>query len=55
MNEADPLSRLLQADNELKGSLANKVSNDFVRFVPLTATPSAMTTWKTEKMLADNR
>mgnify|MGYP000031859076 CR=1 FL=1 len=54
MNVADPLSRLLQADNELKASLANKISSDFVRFVVLTATPSAMTKWKTEEMLPDN-
>lgn len=44
MNVADPLSRSLQADNEVKPSLGNKVSDEFVRFVALTASPRAMTT-----------
>lgn len=42
MYVADPLS--LQADNEVKPSLGNKVSGQLVRFVALTASPSAMTT-----------
>jgi len=38
-NIADPLSRLLQENKQAESSSAHKVSDEFVRFVAVTATP----------------
>jgi len=38
-NIADPLSRLLQVNKQAESSSAHKVSDEFVRFVAVTATP----------------
>ena len=54
-NIADPLSRLLQADEQAEPSSAHKVSDEFVRFVAVTATPQAMTTREIEEASAEDR
>ena len=54
-NIADPLSRLLQADEQTEPSSAHKVSDEFVRFVAVTATPQAMTTREIEEASAEDR
>ena len=46
---ADPLSRLSQTEGPMKTSLAQKISDDFVKFVAVTATPKAMTTREIEE------
>ena len=46
---AYPLSRLSQAEGPAKPSLAHKVSDDFTKFVAVTATPKAMTTREIEE------
>lgn len=48
-NIADPLSRLLHANEQAESSSAHKVSDEFVRFVAVTATPQAMTTCEIKK------
>ena len=48
-NIADPLSRLLHASGQVESSSAHKVSDEFVRFVAVTATPQAMTTREIEE------
>ena len=48
-NIADPLSRLSQNEGSAKTSLAHKISDDFVKFVAVTATPEAMTTREIEE------
>ena len=53
-NIADPLSRLSQTKGPAKPSSAHKVSDDFVRFVAVTATPKAMTTREIEEASAED-
>ncbi|KAJ7337859.1 hypothetical protein OS493_008017 [Desmophyllum pertusum] len=52
---ADPLSRLLQADEQAEPSLAHKVGEEYVRFVAVTATPKAMTTREIEEASAEDK
>ena len=54
-NIADPLSRLLQANEQAESSSARKVSDEFVRFVAVTATPQAMTTREIEEASSEDR
>ena len=54
-NIADPLSRLLQENKQAKSSSAYKVSDEFVRFVAVTATPRAVTTREIEEALSEDR
>ena len=54
-NIADPLSRLLHANGQAESSLAHKGSDEFVRFVAVTATPPAMTTRKIEEASSGDR
>ena len=54
-NIADPLSRLLHANEQAESSSAHKVSNEFVRFVAVTATPQAMTTREIEEASSEDR
>ena len=53
-NIADPLSRLLQSDEQAESSTAHRVSDEFVRFVAVTATPRAMTTREIEEASAED-
>ena len=53
-NIANPLSRLLQADGQVDSSSAHEVSDEFVRFVAVTATPQAMTTQEIEEASAED-
>ena len=53
-NIAGPLSRLSQTEGPAKPSSAHKVSDDFVRFVAVTATPKAMTTREIEDASAED-
>ena len=53
-NIADPLSRLSQTEAPGKTSLAHKISDDFVKFVAVTATPKAMTTREIEEASAED-
>ena len=48
-NIADPLSQLLQADGQVDSYSAHNVSDEFVRFVAVTATPQAMTMHEIEE------
>ena len=52
-NIADPLSRLLHANRQAESSSAHEVSDEFVRFVAVTATPQAMTTREIEASSED--
>ena len=52
---ADPLSRLLQENKQAKSSSAHKVSDEFVRFVAVTATPRAVTTCEIEEASSEDR
>ena len=54
-NIADPLSRLLHANEQTESSSAHKVSDEFVRFVAVTATPQAMTTREIEEASSEDR
>ena len=54
-NIADPLSRLLHANEQTESSSAHKVSDEFVRFVAVTATPRAMTTREIEEASSEDR
>ena len=54
-NIADPLSRLLQENKQVESSSAHKVSDEFVRFVAVTATPRAMTTREIEEASSEDR
>ena len=54
-NIADPLSRLLQENKQGKSSSAHKVSDEFVRFVAVTATPRAVTTREIEEASSEDR
>lgn len=54
-NIADPLSRLLHANEQAEPSPAHKVSDEFVRFVAATATPQAMTTREIEEASSEDR
>ena len=54
-NIADPLSRLLHANEQAESSSAHKVSDEFVRFVAVTATPQAMTTREIEEASSEDR
>ena len=54
-NIADPLSRLLQENKQAESSSAHKVSDEFVRFVAVTATPRAMTTREVEEALSKDK
>jgi len=49
LNIADPLSRLLHTNRQAESSSAHEVSDEFVRFVAVTATPQAMTTREIEE------
>ena len=53
-NIADPLSHLSQTEGPVKTSLAHKISDDFVKFVAVTATPKAMTTREIEEASAED-
>ena len=53
-NIAEPLSRLSQTEGPMKTSLAHKISDDYVKFVAVTATPKAMTTREIEEALAQD-
>ena len=53
-NIADPLSRFSQTEGPVKSSLAHKISDNFVKFVAVTATPKAMTTREIEKASAED-
>ena len=54
-NIADPLSRLLHGNGQAESSSAHKVSDEFVRFVAVTATPQAMTTREIEEASSEDR
>ena len=54
-NIADPLSRLLHANEQAESSSAHKVSDEFVRFVAVTATPQAMATREIEEASSEDR
>ena len=54
-NIADSLSRLLKAEKWPKQSSAHKVSDEFVRFVAVTATPQAITTREIEESSAERK
>ena len=47
-NIADPLSRLLQTEEQAEPSSEQRVAEEFTRFVAVTATPQAMTTLEIE-------
>ena len=51
---ADPLSRLLHANKQAEPS-ARKVSDEFVRFVKVTATPQAITAREIEEASSEDR
>ena len=51
-NIADSLSHLLQAENQAGPSAAHKVSDEFVRFVAVTASPCSMMTHDIEEVSA---
>lgn len=53
-NIADSLSRLLQAENQAGPSAAHKLSDEFVRFVAVTASPRAMITREIEEVSAED-
>ena len=53
-NIADSLSRLLKAENQAGPSAGHKVSDEFVRFVAVNATPRAMMTREIEKVSAED-
>ena len=52
-NIADPLSRL--TEGPMKTSIAHKISDDFVKFIAVTATPKAMTTREIEEAPAEDK
>ena len=54
-NIADPLSRLLHANEQAESSSAHKVSDEFVGFVAVTATPQTMTTREIEEASSEDR
>ena len=54
-NIADPLSHLLHVNEQAESSSAHKVSDEFVRFVAVTATPQAMTTREIEEASSMDR
>ena len=54
-NIADPLSRLLHANEQAESSSAHKVSGEFVRFVAVAATPQAMTTREIEEASSEDK
>ena len=54
-NIAVPLSRLLHANDQAESSSAHKVSDEFVRFVAVTATPQAMTTREIEEASSEDK
>ena len=47
-NIADPLSRLLQTEEQAEPSPEQRVAEEFTRFVAVTTTPQAMTTQEIE-------
>ena len=53
-NIADPLSRLMADESPGQGNLG-KLVEDYVRFVAMTPTPSALTTQEVEKALKDDK
>ena len=53
-NIANPISRLSNTEGPMKTSLAHKISDDFVKFVAVTATPKAMTMRETEEASAED-
>ena len=55
LNIADPLSRLLSTNRQAESSSAHEVSDEFVRFVAVTATPQAMTTREIEEASSEDR
>ena len=44
----------VQTEGPMKTSLAHKISDDYVKFVAVTATPKAMTTREIEEALAQD-
>ena len=54
-NIADPLPRLLHANEQAESSSEHKVSDEFVRFVAVTATPQAMTTREIEEASSEDK
>ena len=54
-NIADPLSHLLQENKQAESSSAHKVSDEFIRFVAMTATPRSMTTREVEEASSEDR
>ena len=50
-NMADPLSGLLQTDKQEDSSSAHKFSDEFVKFIAVTATPRSMTTHEIKSSL----
>ena len=52
-NIADPLSRLMADESPGQGNLG-KLAEDYVRFVAMTPTPSALTTQEVEKASKDD-
>ena len=52
-NIADPLSRLMADESPGQGNLG-KLAKDHIRFVAMTATPSALTTQEVEKASKDD-
>ena len=53
-NTFDPFSRLLHANGQAESSSAHKVSDEFVRFVTVTATPQAIKTHEIEDASSEN-
>ena len=54
-NIADLLSRLLQENKQAESSSAHKVSDEFIRFVAMTASPRSMTTREVEEASSEDR
>jgi len=55
LNTADLLLRLLRTNRQAESSSAHEVSDEFVRFVAVTATPQAMTTREIEEASSEDR
>ena len=53
-NSADPFSRLLHTNGQAESSSAHNVSDEFVRFVNVTATPQAMKTREIEEASSED-
>ena len=51
---AFPLSRLSQAEGRAKPSLARKISDEFIKFLAVTATPKALTTREIKEASAED-